>query len=186
MARKNEETVRNENLVTQHVNQYLEGYFGKNIPDIDMKITFRNGTPRALGKTKIFYNSARNKTRFEFVFYRDYMKQGINVYCRTTVAHEVCHLITRLLYGRVKPHGVEFRKVCGAFNTGYKIDSPVSPISYERKNGNSFKYKCENCGEIIYLSKIRHNRVIENGGVYLHSPCGRAGKLVYVGDNYGK
>ncbi|WP_233268946.1 SprT family zinc-dependent metalloprotease [Paraglaciecola sp. L1A13] len=83
------------------------------------------------------------------------------------VPHEVCHLLAYNLYGRVKPHGKEWRRLMSQLfgltgQTYHKMD--VTKVS-----GKTFPYVCE-CGQ-IELSIRRHNKVLRQQQRYICRQC---------------
>ncbi|WP_240919989.1 SprT family zinc-dependent metalloprotease [Paraglaciecola sp. 20A4] len=83
------------------------------------------------------------------------------------VPHEVCHLLTYTLFGRVRPHGKEWRSLMSQLfrltgHTYHKMD--VTKVS-----GKTFPYVCE-CGQ-IELSIRRHNKVQRQQQRYICRQC---------------
>lgn len=89
-----------------------------------------------------------------------------------TVPHEVAHYITDSLHGirRVRPHGVEWRRVMLAFGieplAGTRHDLDGIPVRSQRRHA----YRCA-CMQ-HELTTRRHNRVVREGAHYICRHCG--------------
>jgi SprT protein len=109
-----------------------------------------------------------NQLRFNPVLLAD----NLETFLDEVIPHEICHLLAFRLYGKVRPHGKEWKNLmsqiyglCG--NTYHKFD--VSKVI-----GNTFTYKCL-CGP-LQLSTRRHNKVLRRQVIYSCIRCGE--KLV--------
>lgn len=90
-------------------------------------------------------------------------------YWSDVIPHELAHLITYRVYGRVKPHGKEWQSVMKyVFNVTPSTTHQL-PVAHLRRV-RQVEYKCQ-CGE-IGLSMIRHNRVIQGKQSYRCRDCG--------------
>ena len=90
----------------------------------------------------------------------------------TTVAHEVAHYISDVLFGlrNIKPHGKEWRSIMRDFNispqaTG-RYDLSGIPVRQQKR----FAYQCD-C-TTHKLSTVRHNRIIKGKARYHCRTCG--------------
>jgi SprT protein len=104
-----------------------------------------------------------NQLRFNPVLLAD----NLEIFLNEVVPHEVCHLLAHQLYGRVKPHGNEWKTLMSElFNlkatTKHSMD--VSKVQ-----GESFEYLCK-CGSVT-LSIRRHNKVLRNKQNYICRRC---------------
>jgi len=91
-----------------------------------------------------------------------------------TVIHEVSHYVARQLYGKIKPHGVEWKSVMVSFGVSPKTTHTMNCDSVK---GKVFKYKC-GC-DTHELTIIRHNKVKRGKRIYSCKKCGN--RLIYVG-----
>lgn len=177
---------KNEMRVLESVEEYistlrnsldLTNYF------INYSTKFMNGTPDSIGKLKTttHYRTNGNKYDFTFYFYKDYMEQNIEHYCNSIVPHEVAHMFTRIHYGKVQPHGLQFRYICSLLTDSDVVNQTTCDIEYIQSNKTTkklYNYKCSICGEIIQLSKIRHNKVMRGTATYSHTTDGGLLKFV--------
>ncbi|ABG40884.1 protein of unknown function DUF335, SprT [Paraglaciecola sp. T6c] len=104
-----------------------------------------------------------NELRFNPVLLTDNYTTFIN----EVVPHEVAHLVVFNLYGRVKPHGKEWRGIMQQIfgltgHTYHQMD--VTKVS-----GKRFLYRCA-CGE-VQLSIRRHNKVKRQQQQYICRQC---------------
>ncbi|WP_261816003.1 SprT family zinc-dependent metalloprotease [Vibrio gallicus] len=91
------------------------------------------------------------------------------------LAHELAHLITFQVFGRVRPHGKEWQYTMErVFNIPAKRTHSMDVKSVQ---GKTFEY---HCGCNYYpLSIRRHNKVVRNHSAYTCKLCGN--KLLFTG-----
>ena len=168
---------QNENIVHAKLVEYVNKY--QKITGVELQpytVKFRNGQPNSIGYVKTIASSTN--IRFEFVFYNGYINQGVDNYCDYIVSHEVAHMITRLRFGKVKPHGKEFKNTCRLLGLTNDFSSRVCPLKFELpKNPNKFDYVCPVCGHEFQLSKSQHKKMVNYSGSYSHGKCGVRLKL---------
>lgn len=104
----------------------------------------------------------KNLIKFNPILYL----QNKDVFIEHVVAHEVAHLITYQLFGRVRPHGKEWQQIMTQVfnlpaNATHQLD--ISDVQ-----GKLFPYRCL-CNK-HQLTIRRHNKV-KKGSVYLCKQC---------------
>lgn len=105
------------------------------------------------------------------------MSENPDYFFEHIIAHELAHILVFQLYGlRVKPHGIEWKKVMlEVFDLPAKVTHSLDTSSVALK---SFIYKCA-CQQIP-LSLIRHNKVMKGKQSYICRKCGE--KLALIND----
>ncbi|MBM7073387.1 SprT-like domain-containing protein [Shewanella sp. 202IG2-18] len=90
------------------------------------------------------------------------------------VPHEICHLLCHQIFGRVKPHGIEWRSM---MQTLFNL-SPKTTHNFEvhAKPQTKVAYQCD-CG-VVELGIRRHNKVIRNQVQYRCRVCSKTLKLL--------
>lgn len=104
-----------------------------------------------------------NELRFNPVL----LKDNQDIFINEVIPHEVSHLLTYSLFGRVKPHGKEWQSIMiDVFklqpHTRHQMD--VSKVT-----GKTFLYQCQ-CGP-VELSIRRHNKVVKGKQNYICRRC---------------
>lgn len=92
----------------------------------------------------------------------------------TTVAHEVAHYITDILFGlrNIKPHGAEWRSVMQDFGIAPQVTGRYDLSGIPLRQQKRFEYQCD-CS-IHKLSTVRHNKIIKGKARYHCRTCGTA------------
>ena len=92
-------------------------------------------------------------------------------FLKTTVTHEVAHLIASACHGRIRPHGPEWRAIMAYLGVsdpvrchGYALDE--SSVRRQRR----WSYSCD-CGD-HQLTTTRHKRVLKGMARYHCRRCG--------------
>ncbi|MEP2651171.1 MAG: SprT family zinc-dependent metalloprotease [Paraglaciecola sp.] len=111
-----------------------------------------------------------NELRFNPVL----LKDNLDTFINEVVPHEVSHLLTFILFGRVKPHGKEWQAIMTDVfklkpNTRHQMD-------VNKVKGKTFLYQCQ-CGP-VELSIRRHNKVIRGTQNYICRRCKEALKYM--------
>lgn len=73
-----------------------------------------------------------------------------------TLAHEAAHLVVKMRYGRVSPHGREFRTLMRAVNLSPKATHNL-PVAHLRRNRSRYLYlhRCGDCGYQFVARSVR-------------------------------
>ena len=124
-------------------------------PKIEMDLT---------GKCAGMYCPAGNLIRFNFNLLMENREDFIN----ETVAHEVAHLVTRVIDKGSKPHGSTWRavmKLFGIANPGVHHDYDVAPVNRQKR---PYLYKCA-C-QSHHFTKLLHKRA-QSGIEYTCNDC---------------
>ncbi|MFT4993231.1 MAG: SprT protein [Paraglaciecola sp.] len=103
----------------------------------------------------------------ELRFNRILLNDNYQLFMDEVVPHEVCHLITYQLYGRVKPHGAQWQRLMAVLFDLKGATRHAMDVS--KVQGKSFEYMCQ-CGPVT-LTIRRHNKVLANKQRYICRRC---------------
>ncbi|TDF42384.1 SprT family zinc-dependent metalloprotease [Alteromonadaceae bacterium M269] len=93
-------------------------------------------------------------------------KENKEEFLDVVIPHEVCHLLTYQLYGRVKPHGREWK---GLMNNLYGLPGKAThSMDVSSVSQATFPYRC-NCGPVELT--IRRHKKVQKGVQYFCRRC---------------
>ncbi|MGS2722263.1 SprT family zinc-dependent metalloprotease [Porticoccus sp. GXU_MW_L64] len=87
----------------------------------------------------------------------------------TTIPHEVAHYVAEQLFGRVQPHGIEWKNLMDLFGADGARTCDFDMAGIPGRRVNTVSYRCQ-CRE-HQLSMVRHNRIAHKGARYLCRFC---------------
>ena len=139
-----------------------EHYFAKSMPRVVIRFDLRG---RSAGMVR-FGNGPETVIRYNALL----LAQNGQHFLRSTVPHEVAHIVSHTLHGRsIRPHGPEWLEVMSFFGVEGKRCHNYDVSRARARRLKRFNYRCS-CRE-HHLTSIRHNRVAA-GQVYLCRHCG--------------
>lgn len=107
-----------------------------------------------------------NELRFNPILLDD----NVDAFLKEVVPHEVCHLLTFKLFGKVRPHGKEWQNLMRML---FDLEGQTyHQMDVTKVKGKIFHYECR-CGP-IELSIRRHNKVMRNKQTYICRKCGHS------------
>ncbi|UTW45670.1 SprT-like domain-containing protein [bacterium SCSIO 12696] len=87
----------------------------------------------------------------------------------TTIPHEVAHYVAEQLFGKVQPHGVEWKNLMDLFGADSARTCQFDMSGIPGRTVKTVTYEC-GCRQ-HQLSMIRHNRVLRKGARYFCRYC---------------
>ena len=138
------------------------------------------------GRVAATANYSSNLLNFNQVL----LDENTEDFIKQTVPHEVAHLIAgtvfpkiirRMVEGRIikgSPHGKEWATIMRMLGANPNRCHNYDISSVVRKR-ITFDYRCDGCGRVFPMGKIRHKRQLQcpEKSLYFHCPDG---KLVWV------
>ena len=151
--------LNSQQLVIQKVEQcivHASSYFGLDFRTPQISFNQR-GKIAGCARLQI------NELRFNPILLSD----NLDTFLDVVVPHEVCHLLTYRLFGKVRPHGKEWQSLMLEL---FEVKGQTyHQMDVTKVKGKSFCYKCE-CGP-IELSIRRHNKVVTGQQTYICRKC---------------
>lgn len=135
----------------QHAQTHFDRKF--TLPEITFRRSGKNAGTAFLNQNRINLNGA--------LFH-----ENRDAFFSEVIPHEISHLLVWQMYGRVKPHGIEWQHMMETvFNTPA---SATHSFDLTPLNLKTFRYQCD-C-DVIELSVRRHNKVLK-GQRYICKRC---------------
>ncbi|PJG83493.1 SprT family zinc-dependent metalloprotease [Caviibacterium pharyngocola] len=98
---------------------------------------------------------------------RTLLQENPTEFIRQVVPHELAHLIVYQLFGRVKPHGVQWQTV---MREVFRLPAETyHRFALDNVQGQTFPYACQ-C-QIHQLTARRHQKVQRESAVYFCKKC---------------
>jgi len=141
----------------EHCYQVAEATLGQLFPRPEINFKLR-------GKSAGTAHLQLNKLRFNPLLLQDNQQAFID----DVVPHEICHLLSFQLYGRVKPHGVQWQHLMRQLY--HRQPRTTHSFNTQSVEGKTFEYWC-GCGS-VNLSIRRHNKVLRGDTQYRCRKCG--------------
>lgn len=164
--------------MSKHIPQSLQDAFAKRLNELVNKVSTWSGETIALptlgyraagrnGGSAHLHKNHINLNRLLLIENQQY-------YLEQVLPHEVAHVAVHQLYGRVKPHGIEWQTIMHeVFECAPKV---THQMHSNLVNRNTFPYQC-NCGT-VELSVRRHNKVVQQKQQYQCRRCGETLRFV--------
>ncbi|QPB42279.1 SprT family zinc-dependent metalloprotease [Rodentibacter haemolyticus] len=112
----------------------------------------------------------------EVKFNRTLLLENSDEFIRQVVPHELAHLIVYQMFGRVKPHGAEWKAL---MNQVFHLPADIChQFDVQNVQGKTFEYRC--LCQTHLLTTRRHHRILKEKAEYLCRKC--KGKLRFVED----
>lgn len=152
----------------QQVNDYLMLLLNRACKKLDMefpipKITYRN---------KGTVGATAHVLDWSIQLNRQLLLEHQHTFIKEIIPHELAHLLVFACYGRVKPHGKEWKLMMETI-LGYQAKRTHTFVNSAIQQQN-YLYKCD-C-QYHYLSKNRHMKIQKLHTEYYCKKCGK--KLV--------
>ena len=149
--------------VTQACIERAADIYGCDFPGIPVHFDLK-------GKCSGMYQVRRSGRRIRYNpwLFAKYYQENLN----ETVPHEVAHYVVDCLYGnrRVKPHGIEWRRVVQALGGKPKATGNYDLEGIPVRRYQTFPYRC-GC-RVHQLTKIRHGKIQKQRSSYCCQFCG--------------
>lgn len=137
-------------------------FFDRTIPAIPVLFDLKG---RAAGMYKI--QSGSRLLRFNPYLFSKYFNDNL----QNTVAHEVAHYATDVLYGlkRIRPHGKEWQAIMQLFGVEAQRTHSFDLQGIPQRQQQHFPYQCD-C-QVYQLTTRRHNLIKKGQRRYLCRSC---------------
>jgi SprT protein len=104
------------------------------------------------------------------------LNENVEYIINQTVPHEMAHQVARMVFGYVKPHGIQWKAVMRVFGKQAIRCHPLSvdtikAIRQPRGTSKMMKCICPKCNSIIPITRNRATKMSQ-GWTYRHVECG--------------
>ncbi|PXY98561.1 SprT family zinc-dependent metalloprotease [Gilliamella apicola] len=142
----------------------------KHLTQANQRLNTEYKEPKIVYRSKGSIAGSAILNRWEIQLNTTMLCENGEKFIEEVVPHELAHLITFQIYGKVKPHGKEWQYIMSEI---MKLHPKVTHnFNFKRKE---YVYICD-CQE-HYLSSIRHNKIEKNKISYQCLKCGSILKL---------
>lgn len=160
-------------LVAQSLQDFILTYQSSTLKQKPLQkigFDFELKSSRMLGRTKSDIRKSAGNISINY----EAFCQNKNLYIQKILSHEFAHIITYLLYGKVRPHGREFKYICSVLfpdevDIGLSTYKDSDFLLKTKRAYKKYLYRCS-CQK-VYLTSIRHNKILKKRVSYFCKNC---------------
>lgn len=171
-------TAELKKLVEQKVNETL---LATNI-NVPIEIKYDLNSARLNGYASWKLDRIKNTVSYKIRLNPVHLVHSTEKYLRTTLVHEVCHIVAVEKHGfGIKPHGKEWKNLMRSVGAepsrcnSYQLPANVTVGKKQKRHA----VRCPNCLATMQVSTTIKNR-IRCGHRYKHTACGTKQSIVLI------